>query len=44
MHARSRHGVFFETIGSLLSLLRVGDRDAYRNFFMDTMLLIEGIF
>lgn len=39
---RSRHGVIFETVGSLLSLLRTGDRDAYRQFFMDTLLLTEG--
>ncbi|KAL7118480.1 hypothetical protein ACP275_02G004300 [Erythranthe tilingii] len=40
---RSRHGVIFETIGSLLSLLRTGDRDAYRQFFMDTMSLTEDL-
>ncbi|CDP14533.1 unnamed protein product [Coffea canephora] len=40
---RSRHGVLFETIGSLLSLLRTGDRDAYRNFFVDIMLLVEDL-
>ncbi|GMP96154.1 hypothetical protein CsSME_00044922 [Camellia sinensis var. sinensis] len=38
---RSRHGVIFETVGSLLSLLRTGDRDAYRQFFIDTMLMVE---
>lgn len=31
-----------ETVGSLLSLLRTGDRDAYRQFFMDAMLLSKG--
>lgn len=41
---RSRHGVIFETIGSLLSLLRTGSRDTYRLFFLDSMLAIEGIF
>lgn len=39
----SRHGVIFETVGSLLSLLRTGDRDMFRQFFMDTMLVIEGL-
>lgn len=38
----SRHGVIFETVGSLLSLLRTGARDAYRLFFMDAMLAVEG--
>ncbi|KAM6558479.1 hypothetical protein CsatA_027718 [Cannabis sativa] len=41
---RSRHGVIFETVGSLLSLLRTGTRDAYRLFFIDTMLVVEDIF
>ena len=39
---RSRHGVIFETLGSLLSLLRTGARDAYRQFFADAMLVIQG--
>ncbi|XP_057494820.1 serine/threonine-protein kinase ATR isoform X1 [Actinidia eriantha] len=39
----SRHGVIFETVGSLLSLLRTGDRDAYRQFFIDTMLVVEDL-
>lgn len=39
----SRHGTIFETVGSLLSLLRTGDRDAFRQFFMDTMLLAEDL-
>lgn len=39
---RSRHGVFFEATGSLLSLLRSGARDAYRQFFVDSMSLIQG--
>ncbi|XP_068493011.1 serine/threonine-protein kinase ATR isoform X2 [Phaseolus vulgaris] len=38
---RSRHGVFFEAIGSLLALLRSGARDAYRQFFVDSMSLIQ---
>uniref|UniRef100_A0A0R0I0C7 Serine/threonine-protein kinase ATR n=1 Tax=Glycine max TaxID=3847 RepID=A0A0R0I0C7_SOYBN len=40
---RSRHGVFFEATGSLLSLLRSGARDAYRQFFVDSMSLIQDI-
>ncbi|KAF6176279.1 hypothetical protein GIB67_023570 [Kingdonia uniflora] len=39
----SRHGVIFETIGSLLSLLRSGDREVYRQFFLDAMLVVEEI-
>ncbi|XP_073033978.1 serine/threonine-protein kinase ATR isoform X1 [Primulina eburnea] len=39
----SRHGTIVETVGSLLSLLRTGDRDAFRQFFMDTMLLVEDL-
>jgi serine/threonine-protein kinase ATR len=39
---RSCHGVFFQAIGSLLSLLRSGARDSYRQFFVDSMFLIEG--
>ncbi|XP_077247767.1 serine/threonine-protein kinase ATR-like isoform X2 [Tasmannia lanceolata] len=38
---RSRHGVIFETIASLLSLLRTGEREAYRQFFLDAMLVVE---
>uniref|UniRef100_A0A2N9HIL2 Serine/threonine-protein kinase ATR n=1 Tax=Fagus sylvatica TaxID=28930 RepID=A0A2N9HIL2_FAGSY len=40
---RSRHGVIFETIGSLLSLLRSGAREAYRKFFVDAMVVVEDI-
>jgi len=40
---RSRHGIFFETIGSLLSSLRSAERDFYRHFFVDCMFLIQGI-
>ncbi|GFP89089.1 serine/threonine-protein kinase atr [Phtheirospermum japonicum] len=40
---RSRHGIIFETVGSLLSLLRTGDRDVYRQFFMDLMSLTEDL-
>ncbi|XP_027365272.1 serine/threonine-protein kinase ATR [Abrus precatorius] len=41
--SRSRHGIFFEALGSLLSLLRSGARDAYRQFFVDSMLLVQDI-
>lgn len=40
----SRHGVIFETVASLLSLLRTGEREAYRQFFLDAMLLVEGMY
>ncbi|KAL3621412.1 hypothetical protein CASFOL_036324 [Castilleja foliolosa] len=40
---RSRHGIIFETVGSLLYLLRTGDRDVYRQFFMDIMSLTEDL-
>ncbi|KAI3991217.1 hypothetical protein MKX01_022438 [Papaver californicum] len=40
---RSGHGIIFETVGSLLSLLRSGERGAYRQFFLDAMLLIEDL-
>ncbi|KAI3718255.1 hypothetical protein L6452_19118 [Arctium lappa] len=39
----SRHGIIFETLGSLLSLLRTGDRDAYRQFFEDVMGVVEDL-
>ncbi|KAM1987180.1 hypothetical protein ACFX15_034478 [Malus domestica] len=40
---RSRHGVIFETVGPLLALLRTGERDAYRQFFIDSMLVVRDI-
>ncbi|XP_023529566.1 serine/threonine-protein kinase ATR [Cucurbita pepo subsp. pepo] len=40
---QARYGVIFETVGSLLSLLRTGARDAYRQFFLDAMLVVEDI-
>ncbi|XP_047310870.1 serine/threonine-protein kinase ATR [Impatiens glandulifera] len=40
---RSRHGVVFETMGSYISLLRTGDRDAYRQFFVDIMLVVKDV-
>ncbi|XP_007041728.2 PREDICTED: serine/threonine-protein kinase ATR isoform X1 [Theobroma cacao] len=40
---RSRHGVIFDTVGSLLSLLRTGSQDAYRMLFIDAMCTIEDI-
>ncbi|XP_048234616.1 serine/threonine-protein kinase ATR isoform X1 [Ricinus communis] len=39
----SRHGVIFETVGSLLSLLRIGARDTYCKFFIDAMLAVEDL-
>ncbi|XP_058072546.1 serine/threonine-protein kinase ATR isoform X2 [Magnolia sinica] len=39
----SRHGVIFETIASLVSLLRTGEREAYRQFFLDAMLMVEDL-
>ncbi|CAA6663251.1 unnamed protein product [Spirodela intermedia] len=39
----ARHGVIFEAVISLLSLLRVSDREAYRQFFLDAMEVIEDI-
>nr|XP_043624485.1 serine/threonine-protein kinase ATR [Erigeron canadensis] len=39
----SRQGIIFETLGSLLSLLRSGDRDAYRLFFKDVMGVFEDL-
>ncbi|KAJ4962511.1 hypothetical protein NE237_022450 [Protea cynaroides] len=39
----SRHGVIFEAVGSLLSLLRTGEREAYRQFFFDAMLVVEDL-
>ncbi|XP_039063467.1 serine/threonine-protein kinase ATR-like [Hibiscus syriacus] len=39
----SRHGVIFETVGPLLSMLRTGSRDAYRMLFIDAMCAIEDI-
>ncbi|KAL0334541.1 UNVERIFIED_CONTAM: Serine/threonine-protein kinase ATR [Sesamum radiatum] len=38
-----RQGTILETVGSLLSLLLTGDRDAYRQFFVDAMLLSEDL-
>ncbi|RAL53196.1 hypothetical protein DM860_006868 [Cuscuta australis] len=40
---QAQHGVIFETVASLLSVLRTADRDAYRQFFMDVMSLVEGL-
>lgn len=42
LYPSNRHGLIFDTVSSLLSLLRVGDRDAYRQFFLDGMLAVEG--
>lgn len=43
LYPSNRHGLIFDTVSSLLSLLRVGDRDAYRQFFLDGMLAVEGM-
>ncbi|GLT42972.1 hypothetical protein SLA2020_169490 [Shorea laevis] len=40
---RSRHGVIFDTVGSLLSLLRSGSQEAFRTFFIDAMVAIEDV-
>ncbi|MQL84785.1 hypothetical protein Taro_017301 [Colocasia esculenta] len=40
---RSRHGVMFEAVMSLLSLLRGADQDAYCRFFLDAMEAVEDI-
>ncbi|XP_057769186.1 serine/threonine-protein kinase ATR isoform X2 [Salvia miltiorrhiza] len=40
---RPQHGAILEIVGTLLSLLRTGDLDAYRQFFMDAMLLTEDL-
>ncbi|KAK6916768.1 UME domain [Dillenia turbinata] len=39
----SRHAAIFETVGSLLTLLRTGEREAYRLFFIDGMMLVEDL-
>ncbi|KAM7257739.1 hypothetical protein ACFE04_013480 [Oxalis oulophora] len=39
----SRHGLFFETMGSLLSLLRVESRNAYCQFYTDAMFAIQDL-
>lgn len=39
---RVRHGIIFDTISSLLTLLRSGDREAYRQVFLDAMVAVEG--
>ncbi|KAJ8766984.1 hypothetical protein K2173_012493 [Erythroxylum novogranatense] len=40
---RLRYGVVFETVGSLLSLLRTGARDVYCKFFIDAMTAVEDL-
>ncbi|KAJ6403024.1 hypothetical protein OIU84_015021 [Salix udensis] len=40
---RARYGVILDTLGSLLSLLRTGARDAYCQFFIDALLAVEDI-
>ncbi|KAM0929216.1 hypothetical protein ACQ4PT_001782 [Festuca glaucescens] len=36
--------IIFDTVWSLLSLLRTGDREAYRQFFLDLMIAVEGLY
>ncbi|XP_057837480.1 serine/threonine-protein kinase ATR isoform X2 [Cryptomeria japonica] len=38
-----RHSLLFETMATLLSLLSTGDREAYCQFFLDAMLVIEDL-
>ncbi|MED6160082.1 hypothetical protein PIB30_048072 [Stylosanthes scabra] len=38
---RSRHVIFFEALGSLLSLLRACAPDTFRHFFIDAMLAVQ---
>ncbi|KAG0449615.1 hypothetical protein HPP92_027206 [Vanilla planifolia] len=38
---RSRHELIFDTAATLLALLRTGERDAYRQFFLDAMVAVE---
>uniref|UniRef100_A0A0D3GKZ8 Serine/threonine-protein kinase ATR n=1 Tax=Oryza barthii TaxID=65489 RepID=A0A0D3GKZ8_9ORYZ len=40
---RSRHEIIFDTVWSLLSLLRTGDREAYRQFFLDAMVAVQDV-
>ncbi|KAK8964692.1 Serine/threonine-protein kinase ATR [Platanthera guangdongensis] len=40
---RSCHELIFDTAATLLSLLRTGDRDAYRQFFLEAMAAVEDI-
>ncbi|KAI0514246.1 hypothetical protein KFK09_010281 [Dendrobium nobile] len=40
---RSHHELIFETASTLLTLLRTGERDAYRQFFLDAMLAVEDV-
>lgn len=34
--------MIFDTLGLLLTLLRSGAQDAYRQFFVDSMLVVQG--
>lgn len=34
--------MIFDTLGPLLTLLRGGAQDAYRQFFIDCMLVVQG--
>ncbi|KAF8405476.1 hypothetical protein HHK36_010382 [Tetracentron sinense] len=43
LYLSARHGMIFETVGSLLSLLRNGEREAYRQFFVEAMVVVEDL-
>ncbi|KAL5664232.1 hypothetical protein ACJX0J_024340, partial [Zea mays] len=38
---RLSHEIIFQAVWNLLSILRTGDREAYRQFFLDAMVAVE---
>jgi hypothetical protein len=40
---RLSHEIIFQAVWNLLSILRTGDREAYRQFFLDAMVAVEGM-
>ncbi|RLN13077.1 serine/threonine-protein kinase ATR [Panicum miliaceum] len=40
---RSSHELIFIAVWNLLSILRTGDREAYRQFFLDAMVAVEDL-
>ncbi|KAF8672849.1 hypothetical protein HU200_049186 [Digitaria exilis] len=40
---RSSHELIFTAVWNLLSILRTGDREAYRRFFLDAMIAVEDV-
>jgi serine/threonine-protein kinase ATR len=40
---RSSHELIFNAVWNLLSILRTGDREAYRQFFLDAMVAVEDL-